>query len=115
MADRTREAAGRLVRWHRTRNGWSQSELGRRLGTSQPAVSQVESGHAGQALLALALFIVGAPGAGELIAAEPRSMHARRAAARAWRRSQRARPQRLRTFDLPPAIAALAQRKRAAS
>ena len=107
-------AAGRLVRWHRQRSGWAQVELGRRLGISQAAVSQVECGAGGQTLTALALYIVGAPRAGELVAAEPRSAYARATRERAGRRARgEQRTLRVRPFELPFQIEAAALRQRA--
>lgn len=112
--DRTPLAgAGRLVRWHRERIGWTQDELATRLGISQPACCHIERGHAGQAITALALFLVGAPRAGALIAGLPRSEHARKARAEARRleRAERRRAPR-EPIELPPEIERAAWRER---
>lgn len=108
-------AAGRLVRWHRERSGWTQTELGARLGISQAGVSQIEHGIGGQAMTALALFVVGAPTAGALIARWPRSAAAQVAIAES-RRLARGERRRLRrdTLDLAPAVEESARRERAA-
>lgn len=76
------ESAGQLVRLRRVKLGWTQIELAIRLGVSQAAVAQIESGIAGPALVALALFIVRMPDAGARVAQLPRkgrSKHAQRA------------------------------------
>ncbi len=47
---------GRLIRGAREARGWNQAELARRIGTSQPQISDLESGRVGlRALLTLRL------------------------------------------------------------
>lgn len=109
--DRLFIAAGRLVRWHRERCVWTQAELATRLGTSAAAVSQIEHGRAGQSLVALALFVLGAHRAGALVAAIPRGEYARAAAVEARRlaRGERRRLRLHQRIELDPRIEAAAR------